>query len=113
METERKTILIIDDDPDIVQLLAYNLQQEGYRVFTASSGLAGLWDLVGSDKPDLILLDIMMPSPNGYELCRFLKTSEEFHDVPVVIISAKGSPEEIRKGIEVGADGYIPKPFRI
>lgn len=104
-----KKILVIDDDPDVLELFEYTLKKEGYQVVTAPSGLNAAWALEEDTPPDVILLDLMMPTLDGYELCRYLKSSDEFKDIPVVIVSAKGSPEDIRKGLALGADKYLPK----
>jgi DNA-binding response OmpR family regulator len=109
----KKTIFVIDDDPDIVEFLSYNLEKEGYQIMKAPSGLEALWQITADPLPDLILLDLMMPSPNGYELCKYLKASDDFRDIPVIIISAKGTEEDIQKGLLIGADAYLPKPFKV
>jgi DNA-binding response OmpR family regulator len=113
MGTTNIRILICDDDPDIVEFLSYNLKKAGYEVITAGSGLNALWEVEDDRLPDLILLDLMMPSPDGYEVCQFLKSSDEFRQIPLIIISAKGSREDIEKGLGYGANAYLPKPFTI
>lgn len=109
MTTEPRKILVIDDDLDILELLEYNLRKEGYRVVTAPSGLSAMWGLEEDRPPDVILLDVMMPTLNGLDLCRHLKSSDDFRDIPVIIVSAKGSREDIEKGLAFGADAYLPK----
>ncbi len=104
-----KKILVIDDDPDILELINYNLTKEGYQVVTAPSGLNAVWGLEEDRPPDVVLLDLMMPTLDGYELCRYLKSSDDFKDIPVIIVSAKGSREDIEKGFAMGADAYLPK----
>jgi len=104
-----KKILVIDDDPDILELFEYNLKRAGYTVVTAPSGLNAAWALEEDTPPDVILLDLMMPTLDGYELCRYLKSSDEFKNIPVVIVSAKGAAEDIQKGLRLGADKYLPK----
>ncbi len=104
-----KKVLVIDDDPDILELLEYNLKKEGFSVVTAPSGLSAMWGLEEDSRPDVILLDLMMPTLDGYEMCKYLKSSDEFRSVPVIIISAKGASEDIRKGLALGADAYLPK----
>ena len=113
LSTQKKTILIVDDDMDIVQLLEYNLCKAGYDVKASASGLEALWEMMGEKRPDCILLDIMMPSPNGFEICAYLKSSPEFSDIPVVIISARGNSNDIKAGLQLGANAYLPKPFGI
>lgn len=109
MSDKAKKILVIDDDPDILELLEYNLEKAGYRVVTASSGMNAMWGLEEDSRPDVILLDVMMPTLNGLDFCRYLKSSDDFRDIPVVIVSAKGSPEDIRRGLALGADKYLTK----
>ena len=110
---EKKKIFIIDDDPDILELLNYNLTKAGYETIQAASGLGALWEFQGEGLPDLILLDLMMPSPDGYEICRFLKNSSGLQQIPVVIISAKGAKDNIDRVFSLGAEAYLPKPFSI
>ncbi|HEX5036875.1 MAG TPA: response regulator [bacterium] len=109
MSDKAKKILVIDDDPDILELLEYNLKKAGYRVVTAPSGLNAMWGLEEDSRPDVILLDVMMPTLNGLDFCRYIKSSDDFRNIPVVIVSAKGSPEDIRKGLALGADKYLQK----
>lgn len=103
-------ILIIEDEPNIRELVLYNLNQSGYEGFAAEDGLQGL-TMARSVKPDLILLDIMLPGKNGYDICRELRA--EGNNTPVIMLTAKN--EEIDKvlGLEFGADDYISKPFGI
>lgn len=113
MDKEEKKILIVDDDPDIIEFLSYNLRKGGYEVIFAGSGLNALWEVEDDRLPDLILLDLMMPSPDGYEVCQFLKSSDDFRNVPLIIVSAKGTREDVQKGLGLGANAYITKPFTI
>ena len=113
MTHTQKRIFVIDDDPNIIEFLSYNLKKEGYEVVSAASGLQGIWEISDDHLPDLVLLDLMMPSPDGYELCQFLKTSDTFRQIPVIIISAKGSEQDIKQGLEIGAEAYLSKPFSI
>ncbi|MFH1686513.1 MAG: response regulator transcription factor [bacterium] len=103
-------ILIIEDDPDIVDVLTYNLSRDGYEVLAASDGSAGL-RMVQADPPDLVLLDLMLPGRPGLEICRELKSRAETSSVAVVIITAKSEEVDIVAGLELGADDYITKPF--
>lgn len=107
----KKNIFVIDDDEDIAQLIDYNLQKEGYKTFQIQSGIQAIWEISKQHHPDCILLDIMMPSPDGFEICNFLKNSEDYREIPVILVSAKGSPEDIERGLELGADAFLPKPF--
>jgi len=111
MAEKEKNVFVIDDDPDIARLIDYNLQREGYKTFQIHSGIQAIWEVSSQHRPDCILLDIMMPSPDGFEICDFLKTSEDYRDIPVILVSAKGSPEDIEKGLDLGADAFLPKPF--
>lgn len=111
MDAQEKNIFVIDDDPDITQLIDYNLKKEGYQTFKINSGLQAIWEVSQQRRPDCILLDIMMPSPDGFEICDFLKTSEDYREIPIILVSAKASPEDIEKGLELGADAFLPKPF--
>jgi len=105
-----KNILVIDDEADIVELVAYNLKKEGFEVDTARDGEEGL-NKIGSKKYDLIFLDLMLPGIQGIELCKRIRNNPETSRIPVIMLTAKG--EEVDKiiGLEVGADDYITKPF--
>lgn len=105
-----KKILIIEDEPNIRELIQYNLQANGYEGVEAEDGIMGI-TMVHTEKPDLILLDIMLPGKNGYDICRELRT--EGNKTPIIMLTAK--TEEIDKvlGLEFGADDYISKPFGI
>jgi phosphate regulon transcriptional regulator PhoB len=105
-----KNILVIDDEADIVELVAYNLKKEGFEVDTAHDGEEGL-KKIGSKKYDLIFLDLMLPGIQGIELCKRIRNNSETSRIPVIMLTAKG--EEVDKiiGLEVGADDYITKPF--
>lgn len=103
-------VLIVDDDPNIVLSLKFLIAQQGYEVRTAGSGEEALQAL-SQRMPDLILLDIMMPKPDGYEICQIIRAAPEWKDIPVIMLTAKGSDVERQKGYAVGADDYITKPF--
>lgn len=105
-----KSILVIDDEADIVELVAYNLKKEGFDVDTAHDGEQGLKN-IGSKRYDLIFLDLMLPGIQGVELCKMVRNNPDTSRIPIVMLTAKG--EEIDKilGLEVGADDYITKPF--
>ncbi len=108
-QQNKQTVLVVDDDPDILELMEYNLSTYGFNVITSTSGLEAIWNLANEEKPDCIILDIMMPSPDGFELCAFLKSSAEFKKIPIIIVSARGTEEDIRRGLSLGADAYFPK----
>ena len=103
-------ILVVDDEIYIVHILDFSLGMEGYEVLTALDGEQAL-DRLKSDKPDLIVLDIMMPKVDGYEVCRTIKTNPETQHIPVILLSAKGRNVDQKMGFDVGADDYITKPF--
>jgi two-component system alkaline phosphatase synthesis response regulator PhoP len=103
-------ILVVDDEIYIVHILDFSLGMEGYEVVTALDGEQAL-ERARSEKPDLIVLDIMMPKLDGYETCKRLKADPETKDVPVILLSAKGRNVDQKVGFEVGADDYITKPF--
>lgn len=103
-------ILVVDDEELIQELIKFNLEKEGYQVITAYDGSEVL-GLVEEKRPDLVVLDIMLPAVNGLEVCKQLRLKPEFCDLPIIMLTAKG--EEIDKvlGLEIGADDYITKPF--
>jgi DNA-binding response OmpR family regulator len=105
-----KNIVVIDDELDMAQLLKVELELEHYHVELANDGRQGL-DLVKKVKPDLVLLDIMMPEVDGYEVLQQLKTESTTKNIPVVILTAKGLEQDIKKGLDLGAEDYVVKPF--
>ncbi len=107
----KKTILVVDDEKDIVDLLSYNLTKEGFTVITARNGREAL-DRV-KQKPDLIILDVMMPEMNGLQVIQELKKDKKTASIPVLLLTAKGSETDEIVGLEVGADDYIVKPVKI
>lgn len=104
------TILIVEDDPTLLRGLRDNLEAQGHQVRSATDGEAGLQSAL-SDPPDLLLLDLMLPKVNGYEVCRALREKEL--DFPVIMLTAKGQEEDVILGLNLGADDYVTKPFRI
>jgi two-component system alkaline phosphatase synthesis response regulator PhoP len=106
----RGRILVVDDEIYIVHILDFSLGMEGYEVVTALDGEEALRK-VEECKPDLVVLDIMMPKMDGYETCKALKSSDETKDIPVILLSAKGRNVDMQTGYDVGADDYITKPF--
>ncbi len=101
-------ILLIEDDPNILKLIPSDLELEGHIVFTAKDGMEGL-DRARSLKPDLIILDIMLPKMNGYDICRTLR--KDGSEVPIIMLTAKGQEADKVIGLEMGADDYVTKPF--
>ncbi len=105
-----KNVLVVDDEPNIVLSLKFLITQEGFEVRTAGSGEEALQALA-EQVPDLILLDVMMPKPDGYEVCQKIRATPEWKDIPVIMLTAKGRDVEKEKGFAMGADDYITKPF--
>lgn len=103
-------ILIVDDESDIVETLAFMLKQKGYECICAYDGEEGL-KLAKECKPDLIILDVMMPKMNGYKICRLLKYDSKYKNIPIIMITARSQEEDKVIGEETGADEYITKPF--
>lgn len=106
-----RTILVADDDRDILELLKYNLEKDGFSVLTARSGAEAL-DRAGQ-MPDLIILDVMMPEPNGWEVVRRLRSAVKTASIPVIFLTAKSSEVDEVLGLELGADDYLVKPISI
>jgi two-component system phosphate regulon response regulator PhoB len=106
----RERILVVEDEEDILELIGYNLTREGYRVRTAASGEDGLRAAM-RDKPDLVVLDLMLPGIDGIEVCRRLKADPQTRYIPVVMVTAKGEEADVVAGLELGADDYLSKPF--
>lgn len=110
METSPKKILIADDEPDILEIIGYNLSKEGYHVTTAKDGDEALAK-AKVVKPDLIILDIMMPKKNGVEVCELLRSKPAFKDTLIIFLTALSDESSQVKGLETGADDYISKPI--
>jgi DNA-binding response OmpR family regulator len=106
----QKTVLIADDEPSILISLEFLLEQAGYRVLTASDGQAAL-DQALAHRPDLILLDVMMPRINGFDVCSRLRADPAMAATRIVMLTAKGRDVEINQGLSLGADAYVTKPF--
>jgi two-component system phosphate regulon response regulator PhoB len=106
----KETILVVEDEEDIRELLKYNLEKEGYQVFGAATGEEGL-RAVRDRLPDLILLDLMLPGIDGLEVCRRIRGGAQTRYLPIIMLTAKGEEADIVTGLELGADDYITKPF--
>jgi DNA-binding response OmpR family regulator len=106
----KKKILVVDDEPNILMSIEFILEMEGYEVHTARDGDEAL-DVAERVRPDLILLDVNMPRKDGYEVCRMLRKREDLAGMKVIMLTAKGQTLEMKKGLEVGADEYVTKPF--
>jgi DNA-binding response OmpR family regulator len=107
---DRKRILVVDDEIYIVHILEFSLTMEGYNILTAFDGEEAL-RVIEQERPDLVVLDIMMPKLDGYEVCRRLRKEERFSGLPVILLSAKGRSIDREVGLQAGADDYITKPF--
>ncbi|MHC1775341.1 MAG: response regulator transcription factor [Lentimicrobium sp.] len=111
MELRKVNILLVDDEPDILEFLSYNLQKEGYNVFCASNGSDAL-KIARKIRPNLIILDIMMPQPDGYEICREIRKDDLLKNSVIAFLSAKSEEGSQIEGFEVGADDFISKPVK-
>ena len=109
MPTKKTTILTADDDPQLLRLVARNLQLEGYEVLTASDGKQAL-EQIEATLPDLVLLDVMMPKMDGFTVCQRVR---EFSTVPVIMVTARGQDQDKVRGLDMGADDYLTKPFSV
>jgi len=105
-----RTVLIVDDEPNIVISLEYLLRREGYDVLVARDGQEAL-DTIARRPPDLVLLDVMLPRLNGFQVCQKMRENPAWAGVRVLMLTAKGRESEISKGLALGADAYITKPF--
>lgn len=103
-------ILIIEDDPDIVEMIIYNLQKEGFRTISASNGEDSL-DLLSKENPHLVILDLMLPGLDGLEVCKFIRKNDATAYLPIIMLTAKTQEVDKIVGFELGADDYITKPF--
>jgi DNA-binding response OmpR family regulator len=110
MSSLNKKILIADDEPNIVAALEFLLQRNGYEVHIARNGDEAL-KLIEACKPDLVLLDIMMPQRSGYDVCKSMRERPDWRHIKVIMLSAKGRDAEVTKGLAIGADLYVTKPF--
>ncbi len=105
-----KRVLVVDDEPDIRELVQHHLEIEGFEVLSAPDGEKGLF-LIQNELPDLIILDLMLPGIDGLEVCRKLNNIESTSDIPIIMLTAKGEEIDIIKGLAYGADDYVTKPF--
>jgi len=108
--SKQERIVVIEDEPDILEVLQYNLSREGYRVVTSRDGEEGL-ESIRNEDPDLVLLDLMLPGLDGIEVCRRLKTDPVTASIPVIMVTAKGEESDVVIGLQLGADDYVAKPF--
>lgn len=105
-----QTILVVEDEPNIVESLSFLMKKAGFVVRVARDGDTAV-RTIESEAPDLVLLDIMMPRRDGYDVCRTIRANPDWDDVRIIMLSAKGRDLDRRKGLELGADDYIAKPF--
>lgn len=105
-----RTVLIVDDEPNIVLSVEFLMKREGHQVRTAGDGQEAL-DEIDRDRPDLVILDVMMPRKNGFEVCAEVRANPRLAGLPILMLTAKGREAEMRKGLSLGADAYITKPF--
>lgn len=105
-----KKILIVDDEPNIVMSLEYIFKKENYQVFIARDGAEAI-EIVENDIPDIIILDIMMPNVDGFQVLKYLKSHEDLCEIKVIFLSAKNKTSDIELGLQLGADKYVSKPF--
>ncbi len=103
-------VVVIEDEPDILELIEYNLRREGFEVATATSGRSGL-SVIGRERPDVVLLDLLLPGLDGLDVCRRLRSVDSTRDLPVIMVTARGEESDVVLGLGVGADDYIHKPF--
>jgi two-component system alkaline phosphatase synthesis response regulator PhoP len=106
----KERVLIIEDEPNIIELVAYNLEKEGWLVSKAQTGEEG-WDKIQAEHPDIILLDLMLPGIDGMEICRRTRQNKLTRDIPIIILTAKAEEADRVLGLETGADDYVTKPF--
>lgn len=111
MKTNVPTVLLVDDEPDIVVLLSLVAEQEGYRALIASTGGEALEILAKGERPAAILLDLMMPEMSGFQFCRYLKSRPDLASIPVIVLSARTQPLDKFKAEDCGADAFLTKPF--
>lgn len=109
MQTTQKSVMIIEDEPDAAELFAEMMRLNGYRVLKTYSSTPAM-TLIAQEKPDLIILDIMMPDVSGLEVLRYMRKDPELAAIPVVVVSAKAAPDDISAGLEAGATVYLTKP---
>lgn len=107
---DKLRILVVEDDVDIAELVEYNLEKEGYGVIKADNGKKAL-DLIKSHMPQLIILDLMLPEIDGFEICKIVKHDEKTKHIPIIMLTAKGEETDVIVGLRLGADDYVTKPF--
>jgi DNA-binding response OmpR family regulator len=106
-------VALVEDDPDLLDILTYNLQKEGFKVYPFEKGEQFLNFMSEGVKPDIVVLDVMLPGMSGFKLAEIIKSNEAYKNIPIVFLTAKTLEEDKLKGFELGADDYIPKPFSV
>jgi CheY-like chemotaxis protein len=109
MAEDQKTVIVVEDEPDAAELFAEMMRVSGYRVLKTYSSTPAI-SLIAQEQPDIVLLDIMMPDISGLEVLRFMRRERELRDTPVIVVSARSMPSDIREGLEAGATIYLTKP---
>jgi DNA-binding response OmpR family regulator len=109
MSTAQKTVMIIEDEPDAAELFAEMMRVNGFRVLKSYSSTPAM-NLIAQEKPDVIILDIMMPDISGIEVLRYIRREPALASIPVIVVSAKSMPSDVRTGLEAGASAYLTKP---
>jgi len=109
MTDEQKTVIVVEDEPDAAELFAEMMRVSGFRVLKTFSSTPAI-SLIADEQPDVVILDIMMPDISGLEVLRFMRREEKLVDIPVIVVSAKSLPSDIRIGLEAGATLYLTKP---
>jgi len=107
----KKRILVVDDEVELVKAMSIRLQQAGYEVLSAFDGQEGL-EKAKKEKPDLVILDLMLPKMDGYKVCGLLKADARYNSIPVIMATARAQESDEKLGFEVGADAYLVKPFQ-
>lgn len=107
---DKKRLLIVDDEVDLAQMIKFRMENNGYDVLLAHDGQSAL-EMARKERPDLIILDLMLPKMDGYKVCGLLKKDSRYSHIPIIIFTAKGQEDDMKLGQELGADAYIVKPF--
>lgn len=110
MSTKKPRILIVDDEPDALELIKFNMKESGYQVVTAPDGRKAL-ETIKNERPDLVVLDLMLPEVDGLEVCKIIRRNAETSDLPIIMLTAKAAEIDRVLGLELGADDYMTKPF--
>ncbi len=106
----QQSVVVVEDEPDILEVLSYNLRREGFEVETSNDGEEGL-KLIQQHRPDLVLLDLMLPNMDGLDICRTIKSDQNTGHIPVIMVTAKSAESDLVLGLGIGADDYVTKPF--